>query len=189
MSFAPQRVQSSRGEWRLRCPQHCVHCFSTGESILKELKMSLRMKKHSKGWYDEVNNNDKNYNDDDSGNDGENDIDDYDDERGSEYETCTPPWQRHHQPSGLSGQVNSEFHDSSGNLRNFFPAPAFPLNLPLKSFILPWFTSNHRDKSFLLIVKLWIGCLWGLGTNSLEQKCFHFDQILAMWWPGIIWPS
>ena len=38
--------------------------------------------------------------------------------------------------SGHSGQVNSEFHDS-GNLRNFFPAPAFPLNPPLKSFILP----------------------------------------------------
>ena len=31
-----------------------------------------------------------------------------------------------HQGPGHSGQVNSEFHDS-GNLRNFFPAPAFPL--------------------------------------------------------------
>ena len=56
--------------------------------------MSLRMKKHSKGWYDEVNDNDKNDNDGDSGDDGENDIDDYDDERGIEYETCTPPWHR-----------------------------------------------------------------------------------------------
>ena len=49
MFFVPQGVQSKRGEWRLRCPQHCVHCFSTGESILKELKMSLRRKNIQRG--------------------------------------------------------------------------------------------------------------------------------------------
>ena len=48
MSFAPQRVQSPRGERRLRCPQHRVHCFSTGEKILKELKMPLRMKNNKR---------------------------------------------------------------------------------------------------------------------------------------------
>ena len=107
------------------------------------------MKKHSKGWYDEVNDNDKNDDDGDSGDEGENDIDDYDNEGGIEYETCTPPWQRHHQPSGLSGQVNSEFHDSSGNLRNFFPAPAFPL-IPLlnHSFCLDLRQTSVTSASF-----------------------------------------